>query len=204
MRKFQFIWEFLEGNRKRMAAMIVLVCVYAFLNLCSPLLFSFMIDNVIHQQLAANPVLAWLLESLGGAQYLQRNLWMGAAAILAINALICVCVFLRGYWNAVISEEVCRKVRNRLYAHLQSLPFSYHVRIKTGDLVQRCTSDVDQIRRFLSGQISEECMNDRFLQIIDEEEVEISRNLRKYLFDTEANRLKTRWENVLTFYVETV
>ena len=155
MRKFQFIWEFLEGNRKRMAAMIVLVCVYAFLNLCSPLLFSFMIDNVIHQQPAANPVLAWLLESLGGAQYLQRNLWMGAAAILAINALICVCVFLRGYWNAVISEEVCRKVRNRLYAHLQSLPFSYHVRIKTGDLVQRCTSDVDQIRRFLSGQISE-------------------------------------------------
>ncbi|MFQ8581218.1 MAG: hypothetical protein ACLSA6_01130 [Holdemania massiliensis] len=57
--------EFLEGNRKRMAAMIVLVCVYAFLNLCSPLLFSFMIDNVIHQQPAANPVLAWLLESLG-------------------------------------------------------------------------------------------------------------------------------------------
>ena len=155
MRKFHFIWEFLEGNRKRMAAMIILVCVYAFLNLCSPLLFSFMIDNVIHAQPANNPVLAWLLDHLGGAAYLQRNLWIGAAAILAINALICVCVFLRGYWNAVISEEVCRKVRNRLYAHLQSLPFSYHVRIKTGDLVQRCTSDVDQIRRFLAGQISE-------------------------------------------------
>ncbi len=135
--------------------MIILVCVYAFLNLCSPLLFSFMIDNVIHAQPANNPVLAWLLDHLGGAAYLQRNLWIGAAAILAINALICVCVFLRGYWNAVISEEVCRKVRNRLYAHLQSLPFSYHVRIKTGDLVQRCTSDVDQIRRFLAGQISE-------------------------------------------------
>ena len=29
MRKFHFIWEFLEGNRKRMAAMIILVCVYA-------------------------------------------------------------------------------------------------------------------------------------------------------------------------------
>ena len=56
-------------------------------------------------------------------------------------------------------------------------------------------------KALLSGQISEECMNDRFLQIIDEEEVEISRNLRKYLFDTEANRLKTKWENVLTFYV---
>ena len=67
MRKFHFIWEFLEGNRKRMAAMIILVCVYAFLNLCSPLLFSFMIDNVIHAQPANNPVLAWLLNHLGGA-----------------------------------------------------------------------------------------------------------------------------------------
>ena len=54
----------------------------------------------------------------------------------------------------MISEEVCRKVRNRLYAHLRSLPFRYHVRIKTGDLVQRCTSDLDRIRRFLAGQIS--------------------------------------------------
>lgn len=155
MKKLRFIWKYLEHNRMRMAAMIVIVLIYAFLNLCSPLLFSFMIDNVIHMEPPASPVLAWLLEFLGGAETLQRNLWIGALAILLINALVCLCVFLRGRWNAVISEEVSRRVRNDLYQHLQSLPFSYHVGVKTGDLVQRCTSDVDQIRRFLAGQISE-------------------------------------------------
>ena len=42
----------------------------------------------------------------------------------------------------------------------------------------------DRRKRRLYPPDFEECMNDRFLQIIDEEEVEISRNLRKYLFDT--------------------
>ena len=56
-------------------------------------------------------------------------------------------------------------------------------------------------KALLYGQLSEKGMNEAFLQIINEEEIEISRNLREYLFDTETNRLKTKWENVLTFYV---
>ena len=54
--------------------------------------------------------------------------------------------------------------------------------------------------QLLYGQLSEKGMNEAFLQIIDEEGIEISRNLREYLFDTETNQLKTKWENVLTFY----
>ncbi|TFG83380.1 MAG: ABC transporter ATP-binding protein, partial [Erysipelotrichales bacterium] len=53
------------------------------------------------------------------------------------------------------SEFFSEKVRNAMYEHLQRLPYSYHVKAKTGDLIQRCTSDVDTIRRFLAGQISE-------------------------------------------------
>ena len=44
-------------------------------------------------------------------------------------------------------------------------------------------------------------MNESFLQIVEKEGIEISRNLRAYLFDSETNRLKTKWGNVLTFYV---
>ena len=56
-------------------------------------------------------------------------------------------------------------------------------------------------KALLYGQLSEKGMNEAFLQIINEEKIEISKNLREYLFDTETNRLKTKWENVLTFYV---
>ena len=56
-------------------------------------------------------------------------------------------------------------------------------------------------KALLYGQLSEKGMNEAFLQIINEEKIEISKILREYLFDTETNRLKTKWENVLTFYV---
>ena len=46
-------------------------------------------------------------------------------------------------------------MRDRLYRHLQTLPFDYHVKAETGDLIQRCTSDVETIRRFLSSQVIE-------------------------------------------------
>lgn len=52
----------------------------------------------------------------------------------------------------------------------------------------------------LRGNISETAMNERFLQIIEEEGIEFSGNLWEYLVDTENNRLKTKWGNVLTFY----
>lgn len=44
-------------------------------------------------------------------------------------------------------------------------------------------------------------MNESFLRIVEKEGIEISRKLRSYLFDDETNQLKTKWGNVLTFYV---
>ncbi|MEG2411095.1 MAG: ABC transporter ATP-binding protein, partial [Erysipelotrichaceae bacterium] len=46
-------------------------------------------------------------------------------------------------------------VRNELYNHLQLLPFAYHKQKDSGDLIQRCTSDIETIRRFLGTQLSE-------------------------------------------------
>jgi ATP-binding cassette subfamily B protein len=63
--------------------------------------------------------------------------------------------FLRGRWMAEASESIAKNMRDRLYRHLQSLPFDYHVKAETGDLIQRCTSDVETIRRFLSSQVIE-------------------------------------------------
>jgi ABC-type multidrug transport system, ATPase and permease components len=45
-------------------------------------------------------------------------------------------------------------MRDGLYDHIQKLPYEYHVKADTGDLIQRCTSDVDTIRRFFSRSVS--------------------------------------------------
>lgn len=56
--------------------------------------------------------------------------------------------YLRGRLAARTSEGVVLRLRNYLYDHIQRLPFSYHDRMPTGELIQRCSSDVDTIRQF--------------------------------------------------------
>ena len=58
-------------------------------------------------------------------------------------------------WSAQASERIARNLRDRLYGHLQHLSCSYFDAAQTGDLVQRCTSDVETLRVFLSTQVVE-------------------------------------------------
>ena len=155
MNTFHFINRYLNQNRWRLIGIVIAVISYAFLNLCSPLVFSFFIDNVINQEPIESAILAVLIDRIGGIGWIQEHLWIGGAVVLILSLLTCTAVFLRGYWNGVVSESVAQNLRDHLYHHIQYCPYSVHVQVKTGDLVQRCTSDVEQIRRFLAGQFSE-------------------------------------------------
>lgn len=60
--------------------------------------------------------------------------------------------FVSGRLAAITSEGVAYRLRNYLFDHVQRLSFTYHDKHQTGDLLQRCTSDVDAIRRFFAEQ----------------------------------------------------
>ena len=60
-----------------------------------------------------------------------------------------VFTFISGRLAAGTSEGIARRTRNYLYDHIQRLTFTYHDKTKTGELIQRATSDIDAIRRFL-------------------------------------------------------
>jgi len=63
-----------------------------------------------------------------------------------------VFTFFSGKLAARTAEGIVLRLRNYLYDHIQRLSFAYHDRTPTGDLIQRCTSDVDAIRRFFADQ----------------------------------------------------
>ncbi len=76
---------------------------------------------------------------------------VGAGVLIVLISLLNgVASFYKGRWTAMASENAATTLREKLYRHIQALPFSYHSKASTGDLVQRCTSDVDTVRRFLS------------------------------------------------------
>jgi ATP-binding cassette subfamily B protein len=60
--------------------------------------------------------------------------------------------FLSGRLAAQTAEGITRRLRNYLFDHIQHLTFTYHDTTQTGDLIERCTSDVDSLRRFFNEQ----------------------------------------------------
>lgn len=86
---------------------------------------------------------------------LSKTLLPAAGLIIGLNVLNGVCIYLRGLWAAQASEGIVQQLRHRLYAHIERLPSTYFDRNKTGDIVQRCSSDVETVRVFMASQVVE-------------------------------------------------
>ena len=86
----------------------------------------------------------------------------GLRAVIVVAATLVIYQILRGglmffnsYLKGCFSEGIAQNMRNSLYSHIQNLSFSYHNNVDSGDLIQRCTSDIETIKTFISTQLPE-------------------------------------------------
>lgn len=146
----------MRGNRLLYFGSIIFVGLATLLSLVSPLIMRFTLDNVIYGKSMELPAfLDRIVVGFGGIDGLRRNLWICGLALLAITIVNGVFQFIKGRWSAAASESIAKQLRDDLYDHIQRLPYDSHVKAETGDLIQRCTSDVETVRRFLSVQLVE-------------------------------------------------
>ncbi len=155
MTKKSFIQKYIKGNRLSLVLMVLCGILSVFFSLLHPLVFSFFIDNVINEQPIENHYLNQFISSIGGISFIQKHLWIGGLTIVFIYAASSLSLYYRGYLSGKISENMVYVIRNDLYNHLQKLPYAYHVKVKTGELVQKCTSDVEQIRKVMGNQLQQ-------------------------------------------------
>jgi ATP-binding cassette subfamily B multidrug efflux pump len=76
-------------------------------------------------------------------------IWM-AVGLVGLAILQAGFSFLQGMLMVRTAQGVAYDMRNRLYAKIQALSFSYHDRAQTGQLMTRATSDVDLVQGFVS------------------------------------------------------
>lgn len=146
----------MKGNRILYIGAIISIGLATFFSLLTPLVLRVVIDSIIGDEPMDIP--KWgldIINSLGGKGNLIQNLWICSSIILALAVLRGIFLYTKGKWSAVASESIAKNIREKIYNHLQYLPYDYHVKVETGDLIQRCTSDVDTIRRFLAVQFVE-------------------------------------------------
>jgi|GEM_PF-602681 len=95
------------------------------------------------------------LALIGGADAVARQPWRVGVLIAVSAALSGLLLWLKGWCVAHASQRAVRRLREEIYAHLQRLPASFFRRHESGDLLQRCTSDVDTVLSFMSSQVIE-------------------------------------------------
>ncbi len=87
-----------------------------------------------------------------GDESASNTLPLIALGFLGLAIVTGVFTFLSGALAAYTSESIAQRLRNYVYDHIQHLTFTYHDQTKTGELIQRSTSDIDAVRRFFAEQ----------------------------------------------------
>ena len=151
--KLKAIWQIAKGTRLRYFSAIFAMLITAALLFLIPQVFGICTSSLTGQKFNAPEFLQPLIDHIGGGEYLIQNLWVPATAILVLTILGGLFSFLSSKLAAQSAEKMCQTLRNKLYKHMQLLPCKFHDQSETGDLIQRCTSDVETIRMFIHGQL---------------------------------------------------
>ncbi len=59
------------------------------------------------------------------------------------------------YASEWIATRVGYDLRNRMYNHIQQLPFTYHDHVQSGQLISRCIEDVRSIEKFAGSAVTD-------------------------------------------------
>ncbi len=148
----------MRGYRLRYGFALGCLVFATVINFGVPLIGSATIDYAVAAKAPAadTPALiALILRALGGAEHLREHLWLAPVAMVLLAALSGLFSYLKGWQAALASDGIARRLKDELYDHLNHLPARHHDRADTGDLVQRCTSDVETARQFLASQVME-------------------------------------------------
>ena len=128
------LWRLMAGFRWVYAGAIVSLAIATMAKSGTYLLLAYFIDDVLVADTVSTPLVVFSLAFVGLA--LVQGAFTFSSGKLAAHA----------------AEGSILRLRNYLFDHIQRLSFSYHDRSQTGELVQRCSSDVDTIRRFFADQ----------------------------------------------------
>lgn len=108
----------------------------------------------------------WALDALASGEATWWGVLAPAAGLMVILHLAYgVFTYWRGRLAAEASEGIVARLRHELFAQLERIPCEVHDQLETGDIVQRCSSDVETLRVFLSSQIVEVARVSMFLLI---------------------------------------
>lgn len=139
-RKIQLILRYFKGAKRYFLAAVLASLITTVFNALTPQIFRFTIDSVLEGN---------------DYPYLAEHLWIMALLLVGVALFSGAAMYVSRYHTAKAGENFAKNMRDALFAHVQKLPMKWHDKHQTGDIIQRCTSDVEVIRNFVVTQLLE-------------------------------------------------
>jgi ATP-binding cassette subfamily B protein len=142
----------MHGNKRYYLLAIILLISLQYFRTLTPLFIQHVIDAVLNDKESSFPQ---ILQNLVAADTVTKQLMLVGIVYVLFQLMRVIIMFGRRIINAYFTERIAYNMRNTLYKKLQNLSFSYHSHAETGDLIQRCTTDVETYRVFVGEQLIE-------------------------------------------------
>ena len=155
-RPYALLWRLSRGSRGLYAAAFLFMFGGVVCSFLLPQVIRFVVDNVVGGLPVSDvPLIPRLAAMLGGVEGLRANLVIAGLMVLGIAGTGGVCNYIYRRALSMGAEGLVKRLRDMLYEHIQHLPYEWHIEVQTGDIIQRCTSDVEVVRNFAFNQLTE-------------------------------------------------
>lgn len=148
------LFNYTKGYRHLYLLSFLSVALSTLFSLLNPQVIGYTVDVILQKKPSGYALMDFFFEPFK-ANTLSNQLLVAGGLIIAFTLLRGLFHYIKSKAATVASSRISKQMRDQLYSHIQRLPYQYHVKAETGDLVQRCTSDVDTVRRFLDMQLVE-------------------------------------------------
>jgi ATP-binding cassette subfamily B protein len=152
MKRFKQLTKWMKGYEFLYFIVVALLISLQYFRTLTPLFITHIVDTIFGTKESALPD---FMQRLLVGDTLKEQLLYVALIYVVFTLFRVLIMFGRRLLNAQFTENVAYNMRNTLYQKLQDLSFTYHSHAETGDLIQRCTTDVETYRNFVGEQLIE-------------------------------------------------
>lgn len=152
----KMILSFVKGHAYLIIISAIATICRVLTSFATPQIIRFTVDSIIDEvPFSFNSIAMNFIYSIGGREGLQQNIWICALFVLMLAVITAISDYTARLTMAKGTEAIIKNLRDDLFDHIQKLPYSWHIKNQTGDIIQRSTSDVEVVRNFIGTQLLE-------------------------------------------------
>ena len=148
--------RFLRGSKLLFVTSMLASALAALADMVSPQIVRVAVDHVLGSAPTETlPGFAVrLIGRAGGIAALREHIWILALTVVAVAVVKAAAQYGYEVSKTAASETLVKTMRDSLFSHIERLPYAWHMKNRTGDIIQRCTSDIDTLKNFLAEQMT--------------------------------------------------